>query len=135
MTKTVFVQAEFITLYEEVVVKVPTGETKRGFFGNEKQVTTKIKQLQEKGKSKSIIDGEKLSIDIQLAIEKLTSEGFDKIISITPIISGDYSYKYKEMDISSSRTMNGSQAVSGSGGYGFGYGFSYTEGVIIMASN
>jgi hypothetical protein len=44
MNKTVFVKAYFKPIFEDVAVKVPTGETKTGLFGGQKNVTRTEKQ-------------------------------------------------------------------------------------------
>ena len=58
-------------------------------------------------------DGEKFNRLIEEAVAKLDNEGF-KVISVTPVVSGKYSY-----------------GAMIEGGYGFGY--SYTSGVTILA--
>lgn len=133
MNKTVFVKAYFKPIMGKIKVKVPTGETKRGFFGGEKQETRTEERLQQSGWSDCEIDGVRLSNDVSAAIEELNSAGFD-VVSISPITSGAYAYKYKSEAISSSPRISGNtEKVSGGGSYGYGYGYSYTEGVLVLA--
>ncbi|NHB86589.1 hypothetical protein [Photorhabdus tasmaniensis] len=122
MNKTVYVQSYFQPIYKEVMVKVPTGKTKRflGFFDIEEKI--RKKEVVQDGWSDCQIDGDKLNEDVIEAIDKLNSEGFE-VISITPVTSGNWTYKYNTGSIS-----NG----NGRGGYGYGYGYSYTEGVLVL---
>ncbi|HBV17519.1 hypothetical protein NG800_010970 [Epilithonimonas ginsengisoli] len=131
MIKTIFIPAYFKPIIQNVVENIPTGETKKNWFGNEKQVTKRVASQKITGWSESEIDGERLSNDINNEIEKLSSQNF-KIISISPITSGRYNYKFSSQGISSSpRFLSDTEKVSGGGSYGFGYGYSYTEGVLI----
>lgn len=123
MNKVIYVEAFFKPVGEKVTVNVPTGETKRGFFGGEKQVTRKDQQWQQTGWSDREIDGPRLAKDIAAATEKLNSEGYE-IVAIESIISGAYDYKYE---------VKFGGINHGGGGYGYGYGYSYTEGVTIVA--
>ncbi|MCC4222415.1 hypothetical protein LL295_02680 [Vibrio campbellii] len=68
------------------------------------------------------IDGERFNKIIEETVLKLDMEGFD-IISITPVISGQYDYG------DSVRNVNIDVVKS------YGYGFSYTEGVTILAKS
>ena len=135
MDKVVYVAAYFAPIGKEVTVKVPTGETKKGLFGGEKQVTVKEKQWQQTGWSDSQIDGARLAKDIAAAVDELNANGY-RVSSITPITSGNYDFKYQYKEGSggggSSSYING---ISGAFGYGYGYGYSYTTGVVIVANN
>jgi hypothetical protein len=117
------VEAFFKPVGKEVTVKVPTGETKTGFFGGEKEVMRKEQQWQQTGWSNREIDGRRLAKDIAAATEKLNSEGYE-IVGIESVISGAYDYKYE---------VKFGGINHGGGGYGYGYGYSYTEGVTIVA--
>lgn len=133
MNKVVFVEAHFKPLFKEVAVKVPTGETKRGFFGGEKELVRKETQVQQVGWSDTKIDGARLARDVAHAVTALNSDGYE-VISTTAIESGSYRYEYKVGKISSSaRMVRDTEAVSGDTGYSYGYGYSYTEGVLLIA--
>lgn len=133
MEKVVFVKAKFLPLYKTIEKKIPTGEFEKGIFGK-KEIYKTEKVSEFDGYSNCLIDGETLASDIQKTIEKLNEEGF-KILSISPVESGNYNYSYKEGYISSSaRAFIESDKISGTMGYGYGYGYSFTEGVIILAS-
>src|SRR3546814_43979 len=133
MNKLKFVEAHFKPLYKDVMVEVATGETKKGVFGKEKPVTRKEKQRQQTGWSDCRVDGPRLAIDVQKAIDELNAENYE-IIGVTDITSGGYRYQYDSSGISSTRrVMSETEKVSGGGSYGYGYGFSHTEGVLIVA--
>ena len=132
MNKVVLVKSYFVALGKEITVKVPTGEKKKGFFG-EKEITRKDKQWKQTGWSDCDIDSERLVLDLELVINTLNSDGY-KIQSITPVISGSYNYKYQAQGISSSaRFIGNTEAVSGGASYGYGYGYSYTNSLIVVA--
>jgi len=124
LNKVVYVKAKFKPVGKEVTIKVPTGETKKGLFGGEKEVTVKKQEWQQTGWSDREIDGELLSEDINLAVEKLNKNGYE-VVAIQPITSGAYNYTW------------GNYGTAGNGGaptcYSYGYGYSYTEGVTIIA--
>lgn len=131
MIKTIFIPAHFKPIISDVVENVPTGETKKNWFGSEKQITKREVSQRITGWSDSEIDGERLSNDINSELEKLFAQNI-KVISITPITSGNYNYQYSAQGISSSqRVFSETEKVSGGGSYGFGYGYSYTEGVLM----
>lgn len=132
--KTYFVKSTAKPLYEDVMVKVETGETKKGFFGREKPVTRKEVRQQQVGWSDCEIDGIKLMQDIADACNLLASEGY-QVLNMVDITSGSYKYEYKGLNISSSTriTADTEKVSSNGGGYGYGYGYSYTEGVILLA--
>jgi hypothetical protein len=133
MDKVVYIKAYFRPIGKEVTVNVPTGETKKGLLGGEKQVTRKEKQWKATGWSDCEIDGERLAEDLQKSIEVLNRDGFS-IKSITPVLSGAYNYKYQAKGITSSpRLLTETEAVKGGASYGYGYGYSYTESLIIHA--
>ncbi len=133
MEKVIYVKARFRPITEEVTVKVPTGEKKKGFFG-EKDVTRKEKQTRIKGYSDSEIDGELLADELQEAIHTLNNEGYT-VSSVTPISSGAYNYRFSSKGITSSpRIISNNEAVSGGGSFGYGYGYSYTESLIVLGT-
>ncbi len=133
MEKVVLIKSYFAPIEKEVTVKVPTGETKKGFFGKEKEVTRKEKQWEQVGYSDCIIDSKRLAKDLQEAVNELNNDGY-RIKTIVPITSGDYSYKFKDQNISSSkRILSETEKVSGGSSYGYGYGYSYTSSLIIIA--
>lgn len=121
MNKVVYVPAFFAPIGKEKTAKIPTGKKTTGFFGGEKDVVKKVKQWVQTGFSDCIVDNEKLSDDLSVAVEKLNQGGFE-VVSITPITSGDYSWK----------TYGGGVRES-SYGYGYGYGYSYTSSLIVTA--
>ncbi|MEE9354473.1 MAG: hypothetical protein V3U75_02685 [Methylococcaceae bacterium] len=125
MNKVVYIKAYFRPVGKNKTVKVPTGEKKKGIFGGEKDVTKKESQWVETGSSDCQIDGEKLSIDIQKAIESLNSEGYE-VSNILQITSGKHKHETKK-DVGYSNTYGWGW------GWGYGYGYSYTEGVTIIA--
>lgn len=124
MNKVVYIKARFKPVGKEVTVKVPTGETKKGIFGGVKEVTVKEQEWQQTGWSDSEIDGERLSNDINSAVDNLNREGYE-VIAVQSITSGAYNYKW---DKYSSSGNSGASTC-----YSYGYGYSYTEGVTIIA--
>lgn len=119
------------------IVKVPTGEYKRGFFGGEKEIIRKEEQWVPTGKvSDSEIDGEQLSREIAHAVRELNMEGYE-VTTITPITSGQYFSTFHSQEVESNSVLHsggdGKINISGGGSYGLGYGYSHTEGVIILA--
>lgn len=129
MNKTVLIKSYFAAVGKDVTVEKPTGETKKGFFGGEKEVTKKEKQWKQTGWSDCKIDTERLASDLEKAVVLLNSEGY-KIQSITPITSGQYRYKAEGIK-SSARIIGDTEAVSG--GVSYGYGYSYTDSLIVVA--
>ena len=124
MNKVVHVPAYFAPVGENRTVKVPTGETKKGLFGGEKEVMKKEKQWVQTGYSDCEVDSERLADDLERSIADLNSSGYE-VVSVTPVTSGSYEWKY---NVSSGGT-NG----NGYGGYGYGYGYSYTNSLIVVA--
>ncbi len=134
MEKVVFVKAYFRPVGKKVSVDVPTGETNKGLFGGEKEVTRKEKQWQQTGWSDCKIDGQRLAEDLQEAIVALNREGYI-VKSIVPVTSGAYNYRYQAQGISSSRrVLSETEAVQGGASYGYGYGYSYTESLLVHAA-
>ncbi len=119
MNRVVFVKAFFKPITQKKVVKVPTGETKKGFFGGEKEVFRTEEQLVETGYSKSEIDGRRLAVDLAEAVKALNEEGLE-VISMTEVTSGKFDFRFSE------------NAGTGTG-WGYGYGYSFTEGVLVVA--
>ena len=124
MNKVIYVPAYGKPVGKDVTKKVSTGEIKKGLLGGTKEITKEVTEWEQTGNSECKIDGERLSSDMQIAIEELNREGYE-IISVTPVISGSYSY---HSDAGSIGT-----GLNGGWGYGYGYGYSYTEGVSIIA--
>lgn len=117
MNKVVFVQAHFKPLISEQIVKVPTGEKKKGLLGGTSDVTRDEKKLVQTGFSDSQIDTERLTMDLQEAIAHLNKDGYD-VVNVTEVISGRYAHKHDY----------------GAGyGWGYGYGYSYTDGLMVIA--
>ena len=133
MNKVIYVKAHFAPVGKNVKIKVPTGETKKGFFGGEKEVTRKETRWEQTGFSDKKIDGERLAEDLQIAVSKLNDEGYS-ITQVTPVISGEYDYKYQAQGVTSSpRILIEGEAVSGGASFGYGYGYSYTDSLVIVA--
>ena len=133
MQKVIFVPAYGKPIYGEKKVKVRTGETKKGLFGGEKEITKTETRIYQTGESDCKIDGDRLARDVNEQIQLLTEDGY-KISGMQDVTSGSYAYQFKEMRISSSQRIIGStEAVSGNGGFGYGYGFGYTSGVLLLA--
>ena len=133
MEKVVLVKSHFIPIGKEVTVKVPTGDTKTGFFGGGKEVYRKEVRWEQTGYSDSIIDAERLAADLQQALDPLNQEGF-RVKMITPVLSGDYFYQYQAQGISSAkRLLSDTEKVQGGASFGYGYGFSYTDSLLVIA--
>jgi len=120
LNKVVYVSSYGKPLGKNITKKISTGETKKGLFGGDKDVTKKVTEWEQTGYSDSEIDGEKLAKDIQLAVEQLNKDGYE-VVCITETTSGRYNYDYKW-----------SSNNNGGYGYGYGYGYSYTEGVTVI---
>ncbi|WP_078118608.1 hypothetical protein [Thiosocius teredinicola] len=134
MEKIIYVKAYFLPVGKEVTVKVPTGETKKGLFGGDKEVTRKEKRWQQTGWSDCEIDGERLANDLQKAVSSLNHDGY-AVKSITPLTSGAYHYQYQAEGIRSSpRILGSTEAVEGGAGFGYGYGYSYTDSLLVHAA-
>lgn len=133
MNKVVLVKCYFSPIGKEVTIQIPTGETKKGLFGNEKEITRKSKQWKQTGWSDSKVDSNRLSKDLEEVIATLNNEGY-KVQSITPVVSGAYDFKYQAEGITSSaRLFGNTEAVKGGASYGYGYGYSYTDSLIVVA--
>jgi hypothetical protein len=79
MNKVVHVPAHKAPLFKTVVRQVSTGETKTGIFGREIELTRGVSKKVQSGYSKSKIDGQRLSEDIQKAVDNLNKEGYEVI--------------------------------------------------------
>lgn len=117
MNKVVLVKAYFVPVGETKIVKVPTGEKKRGLLGGESDVMKDEKKWVQSGFSDRWVDTGRLEKDLQEAVESLNKEGYE-VISVTNVISGNYNWKYDSI---------------AQGGYGYGYGYSYTDGLMVVA--
>ena len=116
INKVVYIPSFFKPITKKVKKNVATGEKKKGVFGGEKDVTKEITAFEQVGVSSVHIDGNRLSKDIDVATQKLNTDGYE-VISIMPVTSGNYDFDWK---------------VNINGGYGYGYGYSYTDSVIII---
>jgi hypothetical protein len=123
--KVTYVKAHFKPVGKNKTVKVSTGEKKKGIFGGEKDVTRKETQWVETGISDCEIDGERLSVDIQEAVESLNSEGYE-ISNILQVTSGKYKYNTE-------KAKEYTNSWGWGWGWGYGYGYSFTEGVTIIS--
>lgn len=121
VNKVVYVSSHFKEVGVNKVIKVPTGDKKKGLFGGYKNVYEKKTEFKATGFSDCVIDGERLSNDIEIAVNKLNNDGYE-IVSLSTVTSGMYNFKAKF-----GPTGNGGY------GYGYGYGYSFTEGVTIVA--
>lgn len=110
--KVVYIKANFKPLGKWETVRVPTGEKKKGLFG-EQEVMKEEKRWVQTGVSNSLIDGERLAKDVESGVKQLNDEGYE-VQSVLPVTSGDYWWN-REVNLS------------------YGYGYSFTEGVIIIA--
>lgn len=119
MNKVVFVQAYFAPIGKNQVVKVPTGEKKKGLFGNESDVTRDETRWVQTGFSDTLIDTIRLAKDMQQAVDTLNQQGYE-VVSVNNINSGAYNYEYKK-------------EAGAAWGYSYGYGYSYTDGLMIVA--
>ena len=119
MLKTEWIQAYFTDVGKWEDYEKPTGETKKGLFG-EKPVTSKEKRFVKTGVSDCWIDGKRLAKDMEEAMKKLEKEGYE-ILQITEVLSGNYNWK----GYSNPPGPGAATAVS--------WGFSYLEEVIITA--
>lgn len=129
--KVVFVPSDFQDIYEDRTVKIPTGRTKKNLFGFTVDEKTKEKQTVAVGKSDCLIDGRKLSEDIQEAIDEASKNGFS-VISITPIASGNWAYETGRISGGGgSIGPHGGSVSSVNGSLGYSYGYSFTSGVLI----
>lgn len=124
MNKVVYVPAFFEAVGKNKVVKVPTGEKKKGFFGGEKEITEKETQWVQTGWSDCYIDNERLARDLEETVSGLNDQGYE-VVSVTPVTSGSYNFKYD--------ARSGGFEGKGYGGYGYGYGYSYTSSLIVTA--
>ena len=128
----VYVKACFKAVGKNITRHVPTGEKKKGLFGGEKDITREETRWEQTGWSDREIDGERLATDVANTVAQLNQNGYE-VVTIFPVISGNYFYKYQSQGISSSkRIMSETEQVSGGASYGYGYGYSYTEGVTII---
>ena len=117
MNKVVFVKAYFSPIGKNEVVKVPTGEKKKGFLGGESAVMKEEKKWVQTGFSDCIVDKDRLTKDLQEAVKLLNKDGWE-VVSVTEVTSGNYSYKYYD---------------GSTGSFGYGYGYSYTDGLMVVA--
>lgn len=123
MIKTVWVDAFFQKKGRWEEYEEATGETKKGLFGGEKPVTVKKKRWVELNEwSDEKIDGNRLTRDLEKALNQLESEGFE-VMNITPVLSGKYSWT----------GYSRSGAGSGAADTCASWGFSITEGVVVTA--
>ncbi len=124
MNKVSYVPAYFLPIGEEQIVRVPTGEKKKGLFG-EKEVVRKEKQWVQTGYSDCEVDSQRLANDLEEAIKKLNHSGYE-VISVTPVMSGKYNYEHNH-------DYNSYYDGAYGWGYGYGYGYSYTDSLIVVA--
>lgn len=122
MIKTIWVNAYFVKKGRWETYEEDTGETKKGLFGGEKPVVVKKKRWIELDEYRQdMIDGARLSRDIEKVLNQLESEGY-YLLEITPVISGHYSWERYAW-------VNGSSAPDTCASWGY----SYTQGVMVTA--
>lgn len=100
--------------YEE-----PTGEIKKGLFGEKRVTVTKKKWVELNEHNDHVVDGKRLALDIQNEIENLLTKDGYIVQEITPVLSGRYDW--------TSYGQGQSAPTCAS------WGYSITEGVIITA--
>jgi len=120
MEKVVFVKAKFKQIGEMRVIKVPTGEKKKGIMGATTDIFREERQWVVTGTSNKEIDGESLAQDLQQAINALNKDGYT-CVSVTQVLSGNYDHKV------------GGGDNWGNGAHAYGYGYSFTDGMIVVA--
>jgi len=130
LVRTFFIPATGKPIIKNKTVKVPTGETKKGWFGGDKPVMRKEQQQEITGYSDCAIDGFVLVQDMHEVINPWLEQGYE-LFSITPITSGTYKYECKAGKVSG-HIMQGSGSISGEGSTGYSYGYSYTEGIMVV---
>lgn len=123
INRVIFIPAYGLPITKQVTKTVETGEIKKTFFGKEKAVTKTVKDTEVVGESDSQVDAVRLSDDLRRIVEEQNAEGYE-VVSVTPIISGDYDYVYSE--------GNGKKIHAHKGSYGYGYGYSFTEGLTLV---
>jgi len=128
--KTFFIPSTGKPIIKNKEVKVPTGETRKGFFGGEKAVTRTEQRQEITGYSDCQIDGEALARRMHEAIDPWLAQGYE-LFSITPVTSGSYNY-YSQQGSINTKFIGTYGYVSGTGSVSYGYGYSYTEGLIVV---
>ena len=118
MIKTHFIQSTFGKAIRQQTRSIDTGETKKILFIEHKIKEQHTEMIETDISSDSRIDGIALSNAVNKKLSELENNGH-KLISITPITSGNYDFQYKETPTKNTQS------------YGYGYGFSYTEGLLI----
>jgi hypothetical protein len=134
-SKTIFVPAKFEPNYVEEVVKIPTGETTKTFFGMiTKHEVRRERQMRQDGYSTCAIDGEKLAHDVSKAISEKERDGY-RVFSIVPITSGNWSYEKGVVSGGGGGTGPGGRIDSIHADLGYSMGWSFTSGMVITFTN
>lgn len=121
MIKTVWVPTRWQKKGKWEEYEEPTGEMKKGIFG-EKPVTVKKRRWIELNEnSDCLVDGARLAQDMQAAMNSLEEQGFE-IIGLSEVLSGQYNWT------SYGRSLGNSSADTCAS-----WGFSITEGIVITA--
>ena len=132
VNRVVLVKAFFETESQKREPKVANKKLD-GWFATVAEVNKKEVQQAEPEFTVSKIDSARLAQDLEIAINKLTIEGY-VIQNILPVISGAYDYLFKTEEITSSLSFfTGNEKVFGGASFGFGFGYSYTDSLIIIA--
>lgn len=118
MNQVVFVAAYFEPVIQEQIVKVPTGEKKKGLLG-ESNVMREEKKMVQTGVSDKKIDTIRLTNDLHQVVEGLNKSGFE-VVSVTAVASGKHGYENYSRHPNTADT-----AVS--------WGYSYTDGLMVVA--
>lgn len=122
MIKTLWIQARWQKKGRWDEYEEPTGEIKKGFFGEKPVMVKKKRWIETNENSDCVIDGKKLAEDMQTTMNSLEQEGFE-IIGLSEVLSGNYNWK----NYSNSGAGNGGASTCAS------WGFSVTEGIVITA--
>ena len=128
MPYTVFVPAQFQEIFDDKLVSVPTGKTRKNFLGFEISEKEKKVERVSKGYSDCWIDGEQLAEDINEATSQAAKDGLC-VQSIVPVTSGSWSYATGT--ISGGGSGIGRSIKNIKGDMGHSYGYSFTSGVLI----
>lgn len=116
--RVVYIPAKFATVGKRHVVQVPMGKTKSGWFGKQPIMAEETK-FEPTGTSDCNINVGQLADEIAADVQVLNEEGYE-VVTVTPLITGDYDYRTR-------------WSFWGCAAADYGYGYSYTKGVVITA--
>lgn len=128
MIKTVWIEAYTKQKGQWEEYEEPSGDIKTGMFGGKKPVMIKKKRWVTIPDTyyEHLVDGERISRDLESALNKLEGDGF-QILTISPVISGRYNWQQYDARVQGlgQKTESPDTAVS--------WGYSVTEGFTIIA--